>query len=173
VWGSSFLLTNFLKQRKSSKPQEESQEEKKDQQLLEEETPPEDINFLRFLRFKLTFLKDATIFLGTLAALLYIQVGPFNNCEGYSQWGNTGVALPGSPGTANILTDRIHGLYPAIAFISIVLQLFVIPLLTWFKNKRALGVLLQTDDGTPLFPQWVKPLSWLGWVKRLRLPTLL
>jgi hypothetical protein len=127
----------------------------------QERNPPNSVNprnsdDISMLRFWLTFMKDLLFAGGTLAFLLYVQDGPYNNCESYSQWGHAGVALPGSPDVAATLTRRIHGLYRIAAFLSISIQLAVIPTLTLIWNRRALRVLLMTDDGTSLVPDWVK-----------------
>jgi hypothetical protein len=140
VWSLSFLLTTLLKQPQRLKH-------------------PEDISLCRFW---LTFAKDAIVTGGTLAALMYIQIGPFNNCEAYSENGRAGVALPGSPDIAEILNNRIHGMYRVIAFTSMGFQLAIIPLVA-LLNRRALRVLLQNDDGTSLRPKWLK---WPEWLKR-------
>jgi hypothetical protein len=106
-----------------------------------------------FPRFWITFAKDIVVTAGTLAAMMYIQVGPFNNCSSYTLWGRRGLALPGMPEVEAILNSRMRNVYPAIAFTSIGIQLVLIPLVVFIRSPRALRVLLQSDDGTSLWPK--------------------
>ena len=112
-----------------------------------------------FLRFRITFAKDVLVTAGTLAALMYVQVGPFNDCSSYTLWGRKGLALPGMPEVEAILNSRMRNVYPAIAFTSIGIQLVLIPLVVFFQSPRALRVLLQSDDGTSLWPRRLR--QWL------------
>jgi hypothetical protein len=111
-----------------------------------------------FLRFWITFIKDVLITAGTLAAMMYIQVGPFNRCSSYTLWGRKGLALPGMPEVEAILNSRMRNVYPAIAFTSIGIQLVLIPLVVFIWSPRALRVLLQSDDRTSLWPRWLSRL---------------
>lgn len=127
IWFFSFLITNLFKQ----------------------------LGGKNFPRFGLTFAKDVIVTVGTLAALMYIQVGPFNDCSSYTLWGRKGLALPGMPEVEAILNSRMRSVYPAIAFTSIGIQLVLIPLVVFKWSPRALCVLLQSDDGTSLWPKWL------------------
>ena len=127
TWTLSFLVTNCLKRLRAE----------------------------NFLRFWITFAKDVIVTAGTLAALMYIQVGPFNNCSSYTLWGRRGLALPGMPEVEAILNSRMRHVYPVIAFTSIAIQLVLIPLVVFIWSPRALRVLLQSDDGTTLWPRWL------------------
>src|ERR1700722_8550606 len=130
TWIFSFLATNWLKQ----------------------------LGGENFPRFWITFAKDVLVTAGTLAALMYIQVGPFNDCSSYTLWGRKGLALPGMPQVEAILNSRIRNVYPAIAFTSIGIQLVLIPLVVFKQSPRALRVLLQSDDRTLLWPRWLRQL---------------
>jgi hypothetical protein len=177
-WVSSFIFGKFIKLVWESKlPEQDSEGDSSKSKLLSSEgrpsrladtledprlkdPPVEDPGDISMVPFWLTFAKDILFAGSTLAFLLYVQDGPYNNCESYSQWGHAGVALPGSPDVATTLTRRIHGLYRIAAFLSISIQLAVIPTLTLIWNRRALRVLLMTDDETSLVPDWVK------WVRK-------
>jgi zinc transporter ZupT len=161
IWTISFLLTNLVKH-PASPPQQQATKEHPATKQRNTKLPE------KILRFKLTFLKDAIVTICTLAALMYVQVGPFNNCEAYSAFGTKGVALPYIPDTARTLSDRIRGLYPAVAFVSIGFQVMAIVVVLG-TERRALRVLLQTDDGTSLWPRWLRWLRWPGWLT-LRVP---
>lgn len=127
IWIFSFLVTNWLKQ----------------------------LGGKNFPKFEATFAKDVLVTVGTLAALMYIQVGPFNDCSSYTLWGRKGLALPGMPEVEAILNPRMRKMYPAIAFTSIGIQLVLIPLVVFIWSPRALRVLLQSDDGTSLWSEWL------------------
>jgi hypothetical protein len=127
TWIFSFLATNWLKQ----------------------------LGGKNFPRFWITFAKDVLATVGTLAAMMYIQVGPFNNCSSYTLWGRKGLALPGMPEVEAILNSRMRNVYPAIAFTSIGIQLVLIPLVVFIWSPRALRVLLQSDDETSFWPRWL------------------
>jgi hypothetical protein len=107
------------------------------------------------VRFRLTYLKDFVWTLGTIGPLMYIQAGPFNNCEAYAAWGRAGVALPEMPDIARLLKERIHGLYIVIAVLGIGVQIFITLGSLW-RCRKALRVLLQNDDGTSLWPDWLR-----------------
>ncbi|CZR68057.1 uncharacterized protein PAC_17956 [Phialocephala subalpina] len=115
---------------------------------------------VKYTMFRIMFLKDTIIALSTLVALLWVQVGPFNRCSSYTLWGFRGLALPGQPENAKILNQRIRTTYPTIAFISISIQVLLIPIMVVIFNWNALCVLCQNDDGT--LP---RPMRWLGAVR--------
>jgi hypothetical protein len=142
IWIFSFLATNWMK------PQEEYKKQPGNNK--------KHLGDINSQRFWITFAKDIVVTVGTLAALMYIQIGPFNNCSSYTLWGRKGLALPGMPEVEAILNSRIKDVYPAIAFISIGIQVVLIPFVVFMRNRRALRVLLQSDDGLSLWPAWLK-----------------
>lgn len=117
------------------------------------------------VRFRLTYVKDVVSTLGTIGPLMYIQAGPFNNCESYSAWGRAGVALPEMPAVARLLKERMHGLYIVIAVLDIGVQVGI-TVGSLLGCRKGLRVLLQNDDGTSLWPDWLR------WSKAGRLQRL-
>jgi hypothetical protein len=175
VWILSFLLTNWLKQsrppvlwtcnflsstwstmwRRLSKKHRPSGYE-----LPAAQSPDGRYKAEKYTMFLVAFVKDTIVALVTLGVLLYIQAGPFNNCSAYTLWGRRGLALPGMPEVAAILNQRIRQVYPAIAFTSISIQIFLIPIVVLVWNRKALRVLWQTDDGMSQFPRrWLRKRS--------------
>jgi hypothetical protein len=158
MWVQSFVLTDLLKPSHSSN----SREDMEDQKLTtSKQTLPADM-----VRFRLTYLKDFVWTLGTIGPLMYIQAGPFNNCEAYAAWGRAGLALPEMPDIARLLKERIHGLYIVIAVLGIGIQIFITVGSLW-GCRKGLRVLLQNDDGTSLRPDWLR-WSKAGLLRRLK-----
>ncbi|KAF8848986.1 hypothetical protein BDZ45DRAFT_697930 [Acephala macrosclerotiorum] len=174
VWTASFLLTDWLKDprpstlaacdflstnwahlfRRISRKQTKFA-------TVEEKTEEERQTKDKYTMFRITFIKDTIVALSTLGALLYIQVGPFNRCSSYTLWGLSGLALPRQPETATILSHRIRTTYPAIAFVSISIQVLLIPILVVVWNWKALCVLCQNDDRMLPWPmKWLRFLRW-------------
>jgi hypothetical protein len=127
-----------------------SKEDKKDEDLIDLRIVQGDMR-----RFCLTFYKDI------IATLVLHHGSPnvhssrsFNNCQPYSAWGLAGISLPEIHDFAELLTERINGLYPGIAFGCIGVQVCIIVGSLWV-NIRALRVLLQNDDRNTLCPRWV------------------
>jgi len=56
------------------------------------------------------------------------QIGLFNRCACYTQWGRDGLALPEMPDIATVLRTRFGREYPAIVFTSIAVQVVLVPL---------------------------------------------
>jgi ABC-type multidrug transport system fused ATPase/permease subunit len=113
--------------------------------------------------YRITLLKDLIVAIGTLGALMYVQVGPFNDCASYSLWGRKGLALPGRTDISDLLNERMRSTYPAIAFTSVSIQLLLIPCIILYSHRKALHMLLQSDDGTSQWPNWLK---WLRFRRR-------
>ena len=170
LWLLSFFLTDWLKTSRpslmwlseclqiltSSWWKVKGQEEEKDQ---------------AYMMYRITLLKDLIVAIGTLGALMYVQVGPFNDCASYSLWGRKGLALPGRTDISNLLNERMRSTYPAIAFTSISIQLLLIPCIILYSHRKALHMLLQSDDGTSQWPNWLK---WLRFRRRsARMSTIL
>jgi hypothetical protein len=81
-----------------------------------------------------------------MGGIVVTQVGIFNRCDSYTLWGRTGLALPNMPDVAGVLAERIGAVYPAIVFVSIGLQMFLIPVIIAIWYRHALLVFLQRDD---------------------------
>ena len=102
-------------------------------------------NKLRTL-FWVTAVKDLLMTVATMGGIIATQVGVFNRCVCYTNWGRTGVALPEQPDIAETLFRRLNTVYPAIAFTSIGLNLVFVPLYLWIYYRDALRVFVQRDD---------------------------
>ena len=74
------------------------------------------------------------------------QIGIFNRCSCYTQWGRTGLALPERPDVAATLFSRLKKHYFAITFVCISIELMVIPLFICFRYQDGLRVFIQRDD---------------------------
>jgi hypothetical protein len=74
-----------------------------------------------------------------------------NNCEAYSDWGRADVALPEILDVAQLLKERIHGLYIGIAILGIGAQVWITVGNLWGCRKPR-RVSLQNDDGISLRP---------------------
>lgn len=118
--------------------------------------------------FWCTFLKDMLATIATMGCIFFIQFGVFNRCDSYTRWGKAGLALPEMPDVAAILDYRINVVYPAIVFVSIGLQMFIIPFTIAISYRHALLVFLQRDNENSSFlPDW----KW-RWVRVERFLTL-
>jgi hypothetical protein len=106
-------------------------------------------------RFWLTFVKDTLATVATMAGIVVTQFGIFNRCDSYTRWGHVGLALPEMPDVAATLEHRIGTVYLAIVFVSIGLQMLVVPVVVAIWYRHALLVFLQRDDGNAGF--------WRGW----------
>jgi len=98
------------------------------------------------VQFWLTFVKDAISMLATLLVIVVTQIGIFNRCDSYTLWDRVGLALPEMPDVAAVLAYRIRTVYPAIIFVSIVVNIVIIPLFIAYRYRHALSVFLQRDD---------------------------
>ena len=98
--------------------------------------------------FFLSFLKDSVITAATVTTIVVTQIGIFNRCSCFTNWGRNGLALPQMPDVAKVLRRRMSTVYPAAAFTSIVIELVIIPLILLFWYRDALRVFVQRDDRT-------------------------
>lgn len=90
--------------------------------------------------------KDLLVTIATMGGVITTQLGVFNRCSCYTQWGRTGLALPEMPDVAETLFHRLVTTYPAITFTSIGVELVVIPFLICIRYEDALRTFLQRDD---------------------------
>ena len=90
--------------------------------------------------FCCTYVKDFITTGATMGCVIATQVGLFNRCVCYTQWGRTGLALPEMPDVATVLRARLSEVYPAVTFTSIGLELVVIPLAIWLWYGDAMRV---------------------------------
>jgi hypothetical protein len=90
-----------------------------------------------------------------MGGIVVTQFGIFNRCDSYKRWGHVGLALPEMPDVAATLEQRIGTVYPAIVFVSIGLQMLVVPVVVAIWYRHALLMFLQRDDGNAGF--------WRGW----------
>lgn len=107
-------------------------------------------------QFWLTFVKDGLMTAGTMAINIFFSMGFLNRCECYTEWGQTGLALPGTPAVKEILNRRLLGAYLGLAVSSIVFQLIVVPFLIHCQCGNAIRVFTQRDDG-------LSNRAWIGW----------
>ena len=96
--------------------------------------------------FWITGAKDLLTTVATMGGIVVTQIGVFNRCACYTNWGRTGLALPERPDVAATLFKRLNTLYPAFTFSSIAIQLVLIPLFICYQNRDALRVFTQRDD---------------------------
>jgi hypothetical protein len=82
-----------------------------------------------------------------MGGIVVTQFGIFNRCDSYTRWGHFGLALPEMPDVAATLEHGIRTVYPAIVFVSIGLQMLVVPVVVAIWYPHALLVFLQRDDG--------------------------
>lgn len=121
------------------------------------------------LLFWLTLIKDILITSATVAWVIVLHVGFLNRCDCYTKWGRVALALPEMPQIADKLSYRISTIYPGVAFVSIVVELIVIPSIISFRYWDALRVFIQRDDGLSNV-EWLRELwrRFTGWPLRLR-----
>ncbi len=96
--------------------------------------------------FWTTAIKDLLVTVATMGGVITTQLGVFNRCSCYTQWGRTGLALPEMPDVAEALFHRLNTTYPAIAFTGIGIELVVIPLFVCILYMDALRTFIQRDD---------------------------
>lgn len=92
----------------------------------------------------------------TVAITVFFSVRVLNCCECYTKWGQTGLALPGTPAVKEILNRRLLGAYLGLAVSSIVFQFIVVPFLIHCLYGNAIRVFTQRDDG-------LSNREWIGW----------
>ena len=93
-----------------------------------------------------TGIKDLFATITTMGGIITTQLGVFNRCSCYTQWGRTGLALPEMPDVAEVLFHRLNTTYPIIAFIGIGIQLVIVPLIVCILYIDALRTFVQRDD---------------------------
>ena len=96
--------------------------------------------------FWMTAAKDFLTTFATMGGVVVTQVGVFNRCSCFTQWGRTGLALPEQPEIAQTLFRRLNMDYPAITFTGIGIELVVIPLYFCIRYHDAIRVFIQRDD---------------------------
>ena len=96
--------------------------------------------------FWTTGMKDTIAAAATLGGIFVYQLGVFNRCTCYTQWGNTGLALPYMPDVAKALQYRLSTAYPAITFTCIGIECLVVPALIVFRYNNSIRVYVQRDD---------------------------
>ena len=116
--------------------------------------------------FWITGAKDLLATAATMGGIVVTQIGVFNRCACYTNWGRTGLALPERPDVAATLFKRLNTIYPAFTFSCIGVELVLIPLLICYQNRDALRVFTQRDDrksNAPWFWKATKPLRSRTW----------
>ncbi len=96
--------------------------------------------------FWCTYAKDLIATCTTMGGIIATQIGLFNRCSCYTQWGRTGLALPEMPDVAAVLRKRLGREYPAIIFTFISIQLLIVPMAIWLWYGDAMRVFVQRDD---------------------------
>lgn len=91
-------------------------------------------------------LKDLLATIATMGGIVITQVGVFNQCACYTQWGRTGLALPERPDLAATLLRRLSTTYPAVTFTCIGIELILVPLFICLEYPEAIRVYTQRDD---------------------------
>ena len=124
---------------------EENQRLKKDNQRLNEDSQRLNKTNQRKLLW-ITGIKDLLVTIATMGGVITTQLGVFNRCSCYTQWGRTGLALPEMPDVAEVLFHRLNTTYPTIAFIGIGIQLVIVPLFVCILYIDALRTFVQRDD---------------------------
>lgn len=81
-----------------------------------------------------------------MGGIVITQIGVFNQCVCYTNWGRTGLALPQRPDIAATLLRRLKTIYPAFTFSCIAIELVLVPLFICYQNRDALRVFTQRDD---------------------------
>ena len=105
----------------------------------------QDLNRRKTL-FWTTIAKDFVATGATMGGIIVTQVGIFNRCACYTNWGKTGLALPQLPDVARVLIRRLNMDYPAITFLCIGIELIVVPLYISVHYRHAFRVFVQRDD---------------------------
>ena len=119
-------------------------------------------------RFWFTFVKDFVAMAATLGLIIATQIGVFNKCSCYTNYGQTGLALPETPGVKAILEDRLKLHYPVLTVMGIVAQLLVFPGIIVWRYYSAIRVFLQRDDGNSNLLWLYNIFSWTWWMTQKR-----
>ena len=96
--------------------------------------------------FWATTIKDFSATAATMGGIIVTQIGIFNRCNCYTNWGKTGLALPQMPDVSSVLIRRLNIDYPAITFLCISIEFVVVPILISFQYRHAFRVFVQRDD---------------------------
>lgn len=104
----------------------------------------------------ITIVKDLLITCATMGGIVVAQIGIFNRCSCYTQWGSVGLALPERSDVATKLFHRLNTVYPAITFTGIGIELVIVPLYLCISYSDALRVFLQRDDRQSNAPAWLR-----------------
>ena len=91
-------------------------------------------------------IKDSVATAATMGGIIATQLGIFNRCGCYTNWGSTGLALPQMPDVAETLFRRLSTAYPAITFTGIAIELIVFPVFLCIWYIDALRIFVQRDD---------------------------
>jgi len=103
-----------------------------------------------------TIVKDFVITFATMVGVVVMQIGVFNRCSCYTQWGRVGLTLLERPDVAATLIHRLNTVYPAITFTSIGIELVIVPLYFCIRYRDALRVFIQRDDRQSNAPAWLR-----------------
>ena len=96
--------------------------------------------------FRATSIKDFVAMSATMGGIVVTQIGIFNRCECYTNWGRTGLALPQMPDVTSVLIRRLNMAYPLITFLCIGTEIIVVPVLISVQYRHAFRVFVQRDD---------------------------
>jgi hypothetical protein len=99
--------------------------------------------------FQVTAFKDLVATFCTVGWIVATQLGYYNRCECYTQWGQAGLALPEQLNAKDILLRGLKGgSYMWILIVGILLQVILVPALLLWRYHAASRVYWQKDDGT-------------------------
>ena len=96
--------------------------------------------------FWMTGAKDLLVTVATMGGIVVTQIGVFNRCVCYTNWGRTALALPQRLDVADTLFRRLNTIYPAFTMACIGVELVLTPLIICYQNCDALRVFTQRDD---------------------------
>lgn len=96
--------------------------------------------------FWATCVKNFVVTIATMGGIIATLVGVFHRCSCYTNWGRTGLALPEMPDVAETLFHNLKTVHPAITFVSIVIELVMIPLIICIQYSNVLRTFVQRDD---------------------------
>lgn len=118
--------------------------------------PPADNQRVGMILLRMTIVKDILITGATTVGVVVMQIGIFNRCACYTQWGRVGLTLLERPDVAATLIHRLNTVYPAITFTSIGIELVIVPLFFSIWYCDALRVFIQRDDCQSNAPAWLR-----------------
>lgn len=111
--------------------------------------------------FWCSFAKDLLATIATLGGITTSMLGISNQCDCYTRWGRTGLALPQMPKVADTLHHQVDTVYPGLVFACLGIEMLVVPVCILVLYFDALRVFLQRDDGDSNMP-WL----WILYNKR-------